>query len=78
MPNSYIAKHKGAIMQTVNDMIEYLIKHSDEVADAVLCYRTTDGELVVSTNAYDPVTAIGLITCAQQVMVNRECYEDDE
>ena len=67
-----------SIIQTVNEMIEYLIKHSDEVADIALCYRTHAGELVVSTNTFDKVTAIGLMTCEQQLMISRECYEDED
>lgn len=78
MPISYIAKHKGAIMKTVNEIIEYLIKNQDEVADMVMAYQTLDGELVVMANTYDPITAVGIMTCAQQVIFNHARADEYE
>lgn len=65
-------------MQTVNEIIEYLIKNQEEIADIVVSYQTHAGELVISTNAMDTISAVGLMTCAQQVMINRECIDEYE
>lgn len=65
-------------MQTVNDIIEYLIRNQEEIADMVVSYQTHAGELVISTNAMDTISAVGLMTCAQQVMINCECIDEYE
>lgn len=65
-------------MQTVNEIIEYLIRNQEEIADMVVSYQTHAGELVISTNAMDTIGAVGLMTCAQQVMINRECIDEYE
>lgn len=78
MPISYIAIYKEACMQTVNEIIKYLIKNQGEIADIVVSYRTYPGELVALANTEDPITAVGLMACVQQVMINRECVDEYE
>ena len=77
MPNSYIAKHKGAIMESVNDIIEYLIKNQEEVTDIIVSYRTNGGEMVVNTNTRDIITSLGMLCYAKEILMSHE-REDDE
>ena len=64
-------------MDSVNDIIEYLIKHQDEVSDMIVSYRTHGGEMVVNTNTRDIITALGMLSYAKEILITHEC-EDDE
>lgn len=60
------------MIQTINEMIDYLIKNSDEVADIVICYTTHGDEMVVSTNTRDIITTLGMLSYGKEILLHHE------
>lgn len=67
------------MIYTVNELIEYLIKHSGEIGDLVVSYTTHEGEMVVCTNIRDAITSLGMLSYSKEMMMRYECEcEEDE